>query len=221
VRGTIDLINFKEGELVKEGAVVAEVSKDRYTAVVGEFQGNYQAIERSLVKAREDLSVQEELHNRRAGNWSDLVRARSDVAILEARKEEAAFKLRQAELNLKACIIKAPFSGTIAVFYHEPFETVDNLEKIFNVIDIDKVYARVNWPEARVDELTPGRRAVFVYQGKEYEGVLEKVSPLIDPAPKAKRVHVVLNNPGGKLQVGMSGSLRFKEGSKLSQRSDE
>jgi RND family efflux transporter MFP subunit len=209
VRGIVDLINYKEGDRVARGSVVAEISRARYTAVVGEFRGNYEAIVRSLDRAREELAIQEQTYEKRASTFDDLSKARAQVRVLEARKEEAEFKLKQAELNLKSCVLTAPFSGLIGVLYHQPFETVDNLEKVYELVDTTKVYARVNWPESRLSEIALGKRAVFTYGGTDYEGAIEKVSSLIDPASKSKRVHVLIDNPDGKLQVGMSGALNL------------
>ena len=136
-------------------------------------------------------------------------KARSQVQVLEARKEEADFKLKQAEINLKACIIKAPFSGSISVLYHEPYETVDNLEKLFGIVNTEQVYARVNWPETRLSEVAVGKKAAFVYEGMEYQGVIDKISSLIDPASKTKRVHILIDNPQGRLEIGMSGAVNL------------
>jgi RND family efflux transporter MFP subunit len=216
VRGIVDLINYKEGDRVARGAVVAEISKARYSAVVGEFRGNYEAVVRSLDRAREELAIQEETYEKRASTFDDLSKARAQVKILEARKEEADFKLKQADLNLKACVVTAPFSGFIGVLYHQPFEAVDNLEKIYELVDTSKVYARVNWPESRLSEVLPGKKAVFTYGGTTYEGAIEKISSLIDPASKSKRVHVLIDNHDGKLQVGMSGGLSLAPGKRIS-----
>lgn len=158
VRGILDAIKYKEGDPVVDGAVVAEVSKDRYTSIVGEFRSNYEAIVRTLDRAREQAAIQEELYRGRAGTFDDVMKVRSEVRILEARKEEAAFKLKQAELNLRACEVRSPFSGVISVLYHEPYETVDNLEKVFGVVDTTKVYARAYWPEARLSEIALGKK---------------------------------------------------------------
>jgi membrane fusion protein, multidrug efflux system len=151
--------------------------------------------------------VQDELFRKRATTYDEVLKARSQVEVLESRQDEALHKLKQAEINLKACILSAPFSGAIAVLYHQPFEMVDNLEKVFEIVDTSKVYARVNWPESRLKELGIGKKAVFQYAGETFDGVIEKISSLIDPASKSKRVHVLLDNAAGKLQVGMSGTL--------------
>ncbi len=218
VRGIVEVINYKEGDRVKNGAVVAEISKPRYSAILGEFRSNYEAVTRALEKAREDLKIAEDLYKKRAINYQELAKARSEVLILEARQQEADFKVRQAELNLKACIIKAPFDGSVAVLYRDPFETADNLEKIFEIVDTSKVYARANWPEERLTEIALGKKGVFVYDGKEYPGVIAKISDLIDPASKSKRIHVLLDNPDGKLEVGMSGILKLTGEEKVSDR---
>jgi len=209
VRGVIDFMKYKEGEAVKEGAVVAEISRARYEAIVGEFKGNYDSVIRSLDRAKDELAIQEELYEKRATTYDDVSKARSQVQVLEARKEEADFKLKQAEINLKACIIKAPFSGSISVLYHEPYETVDNLEKLFGIVNTEQVYARVNWPETRLSEVAVGKKAAFVYEGMEYQGVIDKISNLIAPASKTKRVHILIDNPQGRLEIGMSGAVNL------------
>jgi RND family efflux transporter MFP subunit len=207
VRGIVDALNFKEGDLLEEGCVVAEVSKQRYTAVYGEFKGNYKAICEALDQSKEELTTQEALYNNRAATFDDLTKSKFQVRILEARKEEASHKLKQAEQNMNACVIRAPFTGFLAVRYHEPYEAIENLEKIFEVVDTTKVYARANWPESRLSELEIGKKAIFTYQGREYPGEIAKISTLIDPASKSKRVHVTIDNKDQKLNVGMSGNL--------------
>ncbi|MFH1116792.1 MAG: efflux RND transporter periplasmic adaptor subunit [Pseudomonadota bacterium] len=216
VRGIVDLLKYQEGDAVKEGDVVAEVSKDRYTYIVGEFKGNYEAVCRALEQAREALGVQQGLYDRRAATYQDLLRAKSEVRILEERKFEAENKLKQAELNVKACVIRAPFSGIIGVLYREPYEAADNLEKIFELVDTHKVYARANWPEARLSEAAINGRAVFSREGKSYEGVIKRISKLIDPASRSKRIHVLIDNSDGRLEIGMSGSLKIVHGSRVS-----
>jgi len=207
VKGVVNVLNFKEGDSVEDGAVVAEVSKPRYAAILGEFRGNYDAVVRTLEQARDELKIQQDLYKKRATTYHDLLKARSQVGILEARKHEAEHKMKQAELNLKACVIKAPFPGTFAVAYHESHEAVDDLEKIFDLVDTHKVYARANWPESRLSEIALGKKLKFIYKGKTYHGAIEKISSLIDPASKSKRIHVLIDNPDGELQVGMSGIL--------------
>jgi hypothetical protein len=64
------------------------------------------------------------------------------------------------------------------------------------------------------------KKAVFHYGGQTYEGVIEKISGLIDPASKSKRVHVLIDNPKGKLEVGMSGALSLTGQQKVSMKSE-
>ena len=207
VRGIIHTLNYKEGESVAEGAIVAEISKARYAAILGEFRSNREAIERTLGQAKEDLKVQEELYAKRATTYHELVKARAQVQVLEARGREAKFKEKQAELNYKACVIKAPFSGSIGVLYRNANEPADNLEKLFLIVDTSKVYARANWPESRLNEPEIDKLAKFTYRGKTYQGKIAKISSLIDPAAKSKYVHVLIDNPQSELQVGMMGTI--------------
>lgn len=211
VRGIVDVINFNEGEPVPAGALVAEISKAKYEAIYGEFKSNEEAIGRSLEEARKNLKVQEQLYDNNATTMEDVDAARFQARILEARYEEAKFKTAQARLNLQACRLKAPFSGLVAVRYRDPHETVDYLEKVIEIVDTSQVYARANWPEARIPELALGKGAVFHYRGKTWKGEIAKIASLIDPASKSKRVNILLENPDKILEVGMSGSVELED----------
>ncbi len=216
VRGILQAVNYKEGQVLKEGDVLAEVSKPRYEAIVGEFRGNYVSIKESLERAKEDLKTQQQTHDNRATTYQQLIRVKYEVSVLEGKLEEAENKLKQAELNLEACVLKAPFSGAIAVVYKEAYETVDYLEKVVEIVDTSKVYARINWPEARLSEVALGKKISFRRDGKVFEGVVEKMSALIDPGSKSKRIHVVIDNADHSLQIGMSGTATLSDATKRS-----
>ncbi|MEW6351527.1 MAG: efflux RND transporter periplasmic adaptor subunit [Thermodesulfobacteriota bacterium] len=221
VRGILNAVNFKEGQAVQSGDILAEVSKPRYEAIVGEFKGNYHAIKESLDRAREEVKVYEQTYEHRANTYQQLLKAKYEVKVLEGKLEEAEHKLKQADLNLQACVLRAPFAGTIAVLYRDPYETVDYLEKVAELIDTRKVYARVNWPESRLSEVAIGKKARFKYRDRLYEGVIDKMSSLIDPGSKSKRIHILIDNPAGTLQVGMSGSVTLDNTRKTSMHSLE
>ncbi len=220
VRGILNAVNFKEGQAVKDGDILAEVSKPRYEAIVGEFKGNRDAIRESLERAREEVKVHEQTYEHRANTFQQLLKAKYEVKILEGKLEEAEHKLKQAELNLQACVLRAPFSGVVAVLYRDPHETVDYLEKVAELIDTHKVYARVNWPETRLSEVAIGTKARFNYRDKLYDGVIDRMSSLVDPGSKSKRIHILIDNPDGALQVGMSGSMTLDDTRKTSSRFD-
>jgi hypothetical protein len=80
---------------------------------------------------------------------------------------------------------------------------------------------RWNRPK-RLSEIAIDGKAVFYSEGKSYEGVIKKISRLIDPASRSKRIHILIDNPDGRLEVGMSGSLRTLKANKVSSiRADE
>ncbi len=105
--------------------------------------------------------------------------------------------------------MKAPFSGYVAVKYKQAFEPVERLEKIFALIDTRKVYAIANVSENLLSKFRVDEPTVFTESsGKRFYGVVERVGKVIDVKSKTKKIFVLIDNPTGELEVGMTGSLR-------------
>jgi multidrug resistance efflux pump len=113
-------------------------------------------------------------------------------------------------MDLKACEVKAPFRGHIAVSYKEPFESVDYSQRLFVIVDASKVYAIASVAETDLPDFATGRRAAFVTpvrKKQRFLGTVERVGALLDSKSGAKKVYVVIDNPNGQLEIGMTGSL--------------
>ncbi len=69
-----------------------------------------------------------------------------------------------------------------------------------------------NVPESQAVKFVKGARTVFVHgSGKKYQGAVDKVGVLVDPQSKTLKVHILIDNSSGDLQVGTTGSLELVE----------
>lgn len=116
VTGQIVSVNFKQGEPVREGDVIAKIDPRQYEA-------NVLAAEAQLKKAETQLSIDElEVERNRKlaeSNYVDKQTFDSYVARVEADKAvvmAAKADLQLARLNLEWCTIKAPVSGKAGLF---------------------------------------------------------------------------------------------------------
>jgi multidrug resistance efflux pump len=137
-----------------------------------------------------------------------VLKAETERDVTQTRLKEARKDFELAQLNLEWCRVKAPFTGYFGDKYKEQFESVERLEKIFSIVDTDKVYALANVAEKLVPKFKKGNSAAFVDpSGKSYPGIVEKVGKLIDPKSKTRKVWVLIDNSKGSLEVGMTGTL--------------
>jgi RND family efflux transporter MFP subunit len=208
VSGVIVRFHLDEGDLANEGQVLAEIDPVRYEFLVQRATERVKALEAVLEQAEEEAKLRDELVDMDAGTRRDVLKAKSEAVVARHRLREAQKDLDLARFDLEACKIKAPFSGYLALRYKQPDETVDRLEKVFSIVDSSKVLAVANVPETLLNEFKVGTEATFVHStDKKFKGKVERVGKLIDPKSKTKRVYLLIDNSGGSLEVGMSGSL--------------
>jgi RND family efflux transporter MFP subunit len=209
-RGIVDAFNFKEGDFVEKDQVVVVISKKRYTLAVQRAANAVKAAEADQKRARQESQLKEQLLSEKAVTHGDVLKAKSDEEVTAFRLEEAKIALEVARLDLESCQVKAPFSGYVALRFKEPFESVDYSQKLFVLVDTSKVYAIAGVPEPYLSHFPKGDRAKFVLstgREKPFVGTVERIGKLLDSKSWTRKVYVVIDNPDGKLEVGMTGYL--------------
>jgi len=208
VEGVIAAVHFEEGDTVRKGDVVAEISSVRYKALFRKAEDNFNALKLALARAEEKLKIQEELFSLDAASREDLLKARTDAEVAGQKLKAASEDLEIARMNLEACSVRAPFSGYLGMRYKQPYEPVESLEKIFALVDSSKVYAVANVPERLLSMFRRGDKAAFEHtSGKRFLGKVDKIGKLIDPKSMTKKIYVLIDNPNGELEIGTTGSI--------------
>ena len=212
VSGMIDRFDPEEGDLVRSGQVVCEVSKERYTLLAQRAAEEVKGLEMAVSRAERTLKIMQDLLAQEAATKQDLLKAQTEFEMAKVALEKAIKEKHIAELNLEACQVIAPFKGYIAVKYKQTFEPVDRMEKIFAIVDTAKVFAVANMPENALAAVKRGVPASFIdAQGIKYMGAVEKMGAMIDPKSRTKRVWVLIDNERGQLIVGMVGTLQIEK----------
>ncbi len=210
VAGVIQAVNFDEGDRIEKGQVVVEIDPVRYKLAVEKARERVRVNEAAFKLAETQLRVKKELFELDSATQQELLRAESELETAKYRLAESRVELRTAMQDLKDCTVEGPFSGYMTIRYKEPFEPVRPLEPLFAMVDSERVYAVAYVPEELLDVYKQGVKAVFVHRsGEEYTGVVERVGKLIDPKTRTKKVYVLIDNPEGLLEVGMTGSLQL------------
>jgi RND family efflux transporter MFP subunit len=208
IPGVIAALNFEEGDLVKEGQIVMELDSKQYQLDFEKAREKLAALEVAAEIAQREQKTQEELYELDSTSLQDLLRKKGEANLAQSRAKEAKAEFELAELNLKRCKIRAPFTGYIALIHKQPFEATRNLESLFYMVDSAQVFTVANVPEERMNEFTKGVKTVFWPRtGGEFKGTVDRVGKVIDPKSKTKRVWILIPNENQALEVGMTGSL--------------
>jgi RND family efflux transporter MFP subunit len=208
VTGVLKAVHFEEGDRVENNAVVAEIRKDREAAAAQKALERFNIVQLELKKAEIDLEIKNDLVRLGGGVRQELEKARTVVEIAKRKIKDAEEDVKIADLNLKACEIRAPFAGHVAVRYKQAHEAVEKLEKVFSLVDSTRVFAVANVPEPFLPRFKKGSPAVFVHtSGKKFKGKVDRLTKLVDPKSMTKRVYVLIDNQNGELEIGTTGTL--------------
>jgi len=193
VRGKIDRFYFDEGYKVNKGDLMAKLEKDDYQAVRDQSHAQWEKAKRDYERSRrlwEEGSIPEQL-----------------VQDAQTALKAAAAALEAAELNLKHCLLYAPFSGHVAYRYGEEKEMVAGGQTVFTLMDLSRVLIEVGVPEKNIDRIKKGQKASVNFDaipGKIFEGKVTQVAVSSLPDIRLFKVEITVENPKLIVKPGMT-----------------
>lgn len=136
VRGTVQDILVKEGDLVEPDQVLARLDPTDYETVVRDRQATFDNSQRNFERARELIE-------------------KGFISGTEFDRLEANFKTSEASLeaarqDLAYTELKAPFGGRVAKRHVERFEEVDIKQTVFTLQDVATLQVKIDLPESLV-----------------------------------------------------------------------
>ena len=163
VPGTVERINFSEGQVVSRGQALVEIDPERYRLAV-------EAAEAALQKASAGRSEAEAGYARRQaasaknpglirGEEVETWRTKVQTAAAEVASAQAA--LAQAKLNLRDAYVRAPVAGIIQTRTVETGQYVAVGNVLATLVRRDPLLLRFQVPEQDAQPLRPGIVARF------------------------------------------------------------
>jgi HlyD family secretion protein len=143
--------------------------------------------------------------------------AAEQVRALESQLAVAQAALERARVALRECRIVAPRSGVVTLRAREPGEVVLPGSTLFEITDSAELTVTFYVANAHLGRVAVGAKVDAIadaYPGQRFPGVVRRVSPEAEFTPRniqtrsdrdrlVYAVEAVLENPGGRLRVGM------------------
>ncbi|MGH7069583.1 MAG: efflux RND transporter periplasmic adaptor subunit [Acetobacteraceae bacterium] len=230
VPGFLTEINYKDGAYVTKGTNLFVIEPPPYQAKQQQAQGQLAAANAELVQAQAEFVRQSELASQNFASQSklDVARAKRDSDQAIVQQDEA--NLAVAAINLSYTHVNAPFDGVVTTHLQAVGALVGQTgpTKLASIISLEPIYVTFNVAEQDVLKIRAAMQAKGLTLAKlgavpidvglaneigyPHHGVLDYVSPNVDPATGTLMVRARFANPNRELLPGYFVRVRVPEG---------
>jgi membrane fusion protein (multidrug efflux system) len=194
--GVLLKLHVEEGDVVKEGQLLAQLDAER-------AQLEVQRAEANLRRLEHDYERSQELYKAKLTS-AEL----NDKVKFELDTQRAAHDLMKLELSYTRIV--APIDGVISERMVKEGNLIQLQQAMFRIDDFDPLLAVLNVPERELSILKPGlpvSMAVDALPGKTFTGTVARVSPVVDKGTGTFRVTCEFHDETGQIKSGMFGRV--------------
>ena len=182
----------EEGDAVRAGQVLVRIDADRARLNLAQVDAQVKKLEANFRRASELVKQQ-------MVSVGDHDQLRYDL-------ENARAAWRLAQLELSYTNVTAPISGTVASRSIKAGNFVQINTPIIRIVDNSRLEATLNVPERDLTTLREGlpvRMQVDALPGRTFQGVVDRIAPVVDAGSGTFRVVCTFDPDDGVLQPGM------------------
>ncbi len=239
VRGFLEKIYFKDGDIVKKGQLLFSIDPREYVAALHMAQAELLNAKSSLNFAKNDLDRREKAYAKKAVSELDYLKSKAEYDKAKAAVAAAKAKLEEAELNLSYTKIMSPITGKTS----RHLVDVGNLvgasgpTTLINIVSLDPIYAYFNINERdvarylkkhaqkledvkdkkklqtriRPKETVKVELALATEEGYPHKGLLDYVDNRVDPNTGTLQARAVFPNSSLQLVPGFFAKIRIPD----------
>lgn len=195
IPGRVEKIHFNEGQAVKKGDLIVELSSELYIQALVEFNTLEKDFER-VSRLREKGSISQQ-----------------DFDHVKAKYDASKAKTQMMKKNTE---IRAPFSGTIIdhmVKEGENFLFSPSLKAgysmtsgIIKLMQLDRIKVEIDVNEKDLAKITPGQKVEMkfdAYPEKKYQGQVTKIDPVLSTISRTAKAEISIQNDDYMIKPGM------------------
>lgn len=211
VGGNVTKVYVELGDYVKKGQLLATIQS---TEVAG-FAKELDDAKNDVLLAKNSVKVAQELFDGKLSAERDVIEAKSQF-------EKAQSQLHRIEETYKIYNIKrgatfevrSPLSGFVIQknINQDMLLRSDKSDNIFDIAEIDEVWAIANVNESDINQVKLGIDAAvgtLSYPDRKFYGKVDKIFNIIDPETKAMKIRIKLNNSEFLLKPEMRANIKL------------
>lgn len=216
--GRVVAISVEPGENVRRGQAVAVLDSSDVASARSDFaKANIEA-----ERATREMQRQKVLYEHGAASEQDYANTQAQAA--SARAELARARQRLELLNVSPSAtsdrvsLLSPGSGIVLSVKAAPGEfSLDSSNPLVTIANLNNVWIVGDVYEKDIAKVARGDQATITldaYPGRQWNGRIDSVSGVLDPATRTLKVRVALANPGQHLKPDMFGAIHVRTGAR-------
>lgn len=221
VGGLVVSMPFQEGDLVRQGGLMAALDKQPYFDQMLEAEAAVESAARAFENSEQIFKRRQELVGDGSISQEDFTNALTTRDVDSANLKQAKASLGVAKTNLLFTEVYAPADGTILTRIREPGSAVLISEPVYTLSLLSPVWIRAYVNERDLGLIYPGMPAeVFTDSKRVYQGHIGFISPVAEFTPKTVestelrtdlvyRLRIIADNPDRYLKQGMPVTVKL------------
>jgi membrane fusion protein (multidrug efflux system)/multidrug efflux system membrane fusion protein len=186
VAGVLERLHFKEGDDVKEGALLAEIEPQRFQLALSSAQAALASVQAAKSEAERELERAQKLAAEGLSTGAEVNTWQTKLATAQAQEGSARASVSLAALNLRDARLRAPQKGSIQTRLVQTGQYVQPGTVIATLIRRDPLLLRFKVTEAEAGRLALGMSANFRVSGSaaEHHAKLTFIAGAAEPASR-------------------------------------
>jgi membrane fusion protein (multidrug efflux system) len=201
VAGLVRSINFKSGDEVKAGQVLAQLNADSDIAQLHSLEAAAELA--STVYERDKAQLAAEV----------ISKAQVDTDAGDLKSKRAQVAQQQAVVEKKT--LRAPFAGKLGISIVNPGQYLNPADKLVTLQTIDPIYVDFYLPQQQLPQVAIGQTVTLTtdtYKDIPFTGKINAINPKIDTNTRNVQVEATIPNAKRQLLPGMFANVRVNSG---------
>jgi membrane fusion protein, multidrug efflux system len=206
ISGVVEEINFREGDMLYKGDLIAVLNKKDAQLKVDYADSKLETAKVQHEAAKKKYEILKNLYD-----IGGIIKAKLEEGELETRNAElqvgtAEVELKSAKAELAKTELYAPRDGVLGSRDVEVGEFVTSHDKIGTIYDTSEVFLELGIVEKDIDKIALGQDIVSkvdAYPGMNFTGKVDYVFPLIEGKSRTLTLRARIKNPDAFLLPGM------------------
>lgn len=211
VGGNVTKVYVELGDYVQKGQLLASI---RSTEVAG-FEKEFDDAKNDVLIAKNNLKVAQELFDGKLSSEQDVLEAKSKMEKAQSQLNRIQETYRIYNIKGGATFdVRSPINGFIIqkAINEDMMLRNDRTDNIFDIAEIDEVWAIANINESDINQVKLGIDAAVTtlsYPNKVFSGKVDKIFNIIDLETKAMKVRIKLTNTDYLLKPEMRATIKL------------